>query len=438
MSIENKKLVIIEKDEIKLAMEAANQEANATFKNVMQVIVFRQGSREYASGSLPIGRAIQMMKSDPVKLNKNEKAGLSDVRDAYNRPVDKDHVKAVSTYLCNNLNSKYILPSLTVNAVDLHKVFTTKTETDVPRIGYLVVDFMSQSLTVTDGQHRLKGMVDAISTLEEAARFDDVDKLKNDGISIMFSFESNMDQIHQDFADCSKTKALPKSMIAVYDQRIPVNRLTLEIIDKCSLFNDGKVDSASSALSAKSTAVVLTSNIRAILKGFYCGSPSMADKDFDKVTNEGLLDEETYSSFLTKTLTFLDVLIMNNDVLLKMSQLPRGPERQKIPKYRSQYYIASPAGLNLCATFIKNLEDDGYSTLEIEAAVKELAVCVDWKKSAAIWDGNVITRNYKDGTLKYAINSSNKAVKIAVSKLRVMLNLPSKEQLDFICEVLEN
>lgn len=428
------RLIIIEKDEIKEAMDAANQEANATFKNVIQVVIFRQGSREYTSGSLPIGRAVQMMKTDPVKLKKNEKAGLDDVRDAYNRPVDKEHVKAVANYLCKNVNKKYILPALTVNAVQQHKAFTIKSDNDAPRIGYLVVDFNSQSLTVTDGQHRLHGMIEAIDQLAEAERYDDADKLRNDGISIMFSFEEDINQIHQDFADCSKTKALPKSMIAVYDQRIPVNRLTLDIIDKCPLFNNGKVDSASASHGAKSTAVVLASNIRAILKGFYCAQPSMADSAFDKMTNEGLEEDCIYEKFLNKTLKFMDILIENNPALKAISLLPKGPERQLIPQLRSEFYIASPAGLNLCATFIKNLEDDGYSQQEIEEAIKDMASFINWEKSSPMWQGNVITGGIDkkkseaqgEDVYKYAINSTNKAVKEAIKKIREELSLPER------------
>jgi hypothetical protein len=34
---------------------------------------------------------------------------------------------------------------------------------------------------------------------------DDYDNLKEDGIPVMITIENDTDQIHQDFADCSKT-----------------------------------------------------------------------------------------------------------------------------------------------------------------------------------------------------------------------------------------
>jgi len=409
---------LIEKSTLDDAQKAAFEEAASTHKNPIQVLLFTQGERTCASGTLSIGRAIQMMKSDPVEVKKNEKANLDQVRNAYNRPINKDHVKSVRDYLCKNVNGKYILPSLTVNAVLPHKVFTTKSEG--VRVGYLLVDFMSPHLTVTDGQHRLNGIRDAIAHLEETGCIDEANKLRDDGVSIMFSFEEDIDQVHQDFADCSKTKALPKSMIAVYDKRIPVNRLTMDFIDHCSLFNDGKIDTASTSLSAKSTSFALASNVRGLLKSLYTGQPSLADSAFDKMTNEHLSDESVYEDFSKRAFRYLNVLIQHNDTLLRISELPKGPERQEIPLLRKNFYIASPAGINLCGAFIFELmSNSSLSEEERVEYIKRLAVDIDWSKSADIWKGSVVTHGLnKNGDVKYAINSTNSAVKKALGNIQ--------------------
>src|SRR5690606_9250090 len=138
--------------------------------------------------------------------------------------------------------------------------------------------------TVTDGQHRLEGIRLALQLLKDK----NLDQLKSDGVSIMFSFESNLNQVHQDFADCAKTKALPKSMISVYDRRVPVNRLTLDAIELCALFNDGLVDSTSASLSKKSNCLLLTSSVRNLMKSLFLGNHSMADKAFDTYANKNM------------------------------------------------------------------------------------------------------------------------------------------------------
>ncbi|PTQ18199.1 hypothetical protein CWO33_01335 [Vibrio splendidus] len=428
----NTKLQIIERETLDSVRASAFDEASSSHKNPIQVLLFTQGDRVFASGTLQIGRALQMMKTDPVELKKNEKASLDQVRSAYNRPINKDHVKSVSDYLCKNIGGKYILPSLTVNTVVPHKIFALPQEG--VRMGYLLVDFMSPDLTVTDGQHRLNGIRDAIAFLEANERFEDAERLKSDGISIMFSFEDEKDQVHQDFADCSKTKALPKSMIAVYDKRVPVNRLTMDVIDKCPIYNQGKVDTASTSLSAKSSAFALASNVRGLLKSIYTGQPSLADAAFDKMTNTDLADDSVYNEFSNTALHYLNLLIENNSTLNVISQLPKGPERQAIPKLRQEMYIANPAGMNLCGIFIRHLLDNhSLSNEEREEFVIALARDIPWEKSSEMWVGNIITQGTdKSGLPKYSINSNNRAVKEALYKIKKCLGYTEYDLLNLV------
>ena len=63
-------------------------------------------------------------------------------------------------------------------------------------------------LSITDGQHRRLALEEVLQdmTPEEAGRF------QQDGVAIMVTCEAETEQVHQDFADCSKTKPLPKSI----------------------------------------------------------------------------------------------------------------------------------------------------------------------------------------------------------------------------------
>ena len=45
----------------------------------------------------------------------------------------------------------------------------------------------------------------------------------------MLTCETDLQRIHQDFADASKTKAIPPSMLVAYDRRPPINRLVLDL-----------------------------------------------------------------------------------------------------------------------------------------------------------------------------------------------------------------
>ncbi|WP_194439551.1 DNA sulfur modification protein DndB [Vibrio fluminensis] len=424
-------LKLIESSSLAEARSAAYEEASATHKNVVQVMLFTQGNRICASGTMQLGRALQIMSTDPVAVSKKEKASIDLVRNAYNRPVNKDHVKAVSDYLTNNVTDTYILPSITVNAVKEQKVFTT--DNDGVRLGYMVIDFMSVDLTVTDGQHRLGGVRSAVEYLEQNGFEDEAEKLKSDGIAIMFSFESDKDQIHQDFADCSKTKALPKSMIAVYDKRIPVNKLTMDIIDHCRLYNDGRVDTASKSLGGTSTAFALASNVRGALKCLYTGNASMADDAFDNLTNKELIDLNVYTEFYERSLHYLNLLIDNNQVLSSIASLPKGPSRQDIPKYRYNTFIANPAGINLCCVFIHELiNNKELSDNEKDSFVIRLATEIDWSKGSEAFKGSVVSHKDeldKNGNPKYAIVSTNAAVKKAIDYLKNALGYKAPDSL---------
>src|ERR1043166_875390 len=74
---------------------------------------------------------------------------------------------------------------------------------------------------ITDAQHRRQGISEALK--DPAIRH----RLLRDGISVMVTFETELSQVHQDFADASKTKAIPGSLVAGDHGRLPVNALAL-------------------------------------------------------------------------------------------------------------------------------------------------------------------------------------------------------------------
>lgn len=394
------------------AQQAAVNLASNAFGRVCPVILFEQGGRVCASTAIPVGLAVQILISDPV----DKKASMENVQKAHNRPIDKLHVKAVSKYISTSVKegSKYILPSLTVNAVNAQQVFTIhKLNNSFTRLGYLVLNEADSTLTVTDGQHRLEALKSSFSELEGESQ----ENLKNDSISIMFSFESDINQIHQDFADCSKTKALPKSMIAVYDRRVPANGLILDIIEKCSLFNNGLTDSTSVSLSKKSSSFVLTNSIRGMLKSLMAGQHSMADKTFDERANKLLETKEDYNKYLEDYTSIFNDLTRFNPVLTQISQLPQGPQRQQIVEYRDKYLIANPFGLVFSCLIVFKYLMLGNENLEL--FIQRLMTEIDWQKSNPIWHGNVLT--VKED--KYAISSTNKSVSAAIDAIGKKLDI---------------
>lgn len=403
--------------------DATNLAAN-TFAQVCPVTLFMQGERLSAATAIPAGMAIKIFGTDPVQ----SKASLEQVKRSYNRPIDKDHVKSVSQYLIDAIehNEKYILPSLTVTATKKQKIFTIEPRSEsFIQLGYIVLNLDDTSLTVTDGQHRLEGIRAALQTLHG----EKLEKLKSDGISIMFSFENDINQVHQDFADCSKTKALPKSMIAVYDRRLPVNGLILDSIDNCKLFNEGKTDSTSVSLSKKSNALLLTNSLRNLMKSLFTGNHSMADTAFEIYVNKNMSTRDAFEKHKKFFISTIEAFTEYNPILQQISLLEIGPKRQRIIDYREKYLIANPAGLSLACKAVHDYTvchpNENYLPF-----IKRLMQEIDWSKDAEIWQNNVVV--HKDG--KMSLTSSNKPFALAIQQIANELNviLDPQEQLEYI------
>lgn len=392
--------------------EATNLAAN-TFAQVCPVTLFMQGERLSASTAIPAGMAIKIFGTDPVQV----KASLEQVKKSYNRPIDKDHVKAVSQYLIDAIehDEKYILPSLTVTATKKQKIFTVEPKgSSFIQLGYIVLNLDDTSLTVTDGQHRLEGIRLALQYLKGFK----LDKLKGDGISIMFSFEDDINQVHQDFADCAKTKALPKSMIAVYDRRLPVNGLILEAIELCSLFNEGKTDSTSNSLSKKSSSLLLTNSLRNLMKSLFTGNHSMADAAFEAYVNKNMSTRSSFEKYKNLFISTIDALTEYNPVLKQISLLEIGPKRQRIVDYREKYLIANPAGLSLACKAIYQFTLC-YPNQNPLNFIQRLMQEIDWSKDAEIWNGNVVVHRED----KQSISSLNKPFSMAIDEISKKLNV---------------
>lgn len=235
----------------------------------------------------------------------------------------------------------------------------------------------------------------------------------------MFSFEDDISQVHQDFADCSKTKSLPKSMIAVYDRRVPANGLLLDAIERCPLFSDGKTDSTSTSLSKKSNCILLNSGVRTLMKALFTGNHSMADSSFDDFANKELSNKESYNKYLDYFTWVINTMTEENEILLDISTMERGPIRQKIMAYRERNLIANTIGLVMSCKFIhqitKNMKDKNSD--EVRLIIHKLMNDVDWDKDNEMWHGNILVKKGE----KYSISGLNKPVSNAMLEIEKII-----------------
>jgi DNA sulfur modification protein DndB len=360
------------------AQKLAGQEVTSTIGYPIPVVIFTQGERINLTGALPFSFIASRLEVKSAK----KKASISETTESMNRPVNQDHADAIAQYILENRNKKYILPPMTLNVQQSTNLYVVDYPSEL-KTGFLVVP-ATAFLSITDGQHRRLGIQEALEKLTESERI----KLRSDSISVMITCETDIGQIHQDFADCSKTKPLAPSQLAVYDRRNPANRLVLDLEKNCLLFR-GKVDATSKTLGMKSTSIFLTNQIRQLVKTLLVRNWQMADLDFTKKVQKILYDETIYNDELMKIVHYVNFLTDKIRVWKEISELKPGVTMNIIPTRRSEGWVClSVVGLVILGTIghelFRNQETDWESYAEKLAEI-------DWRKTGELWKGNIIS-----------------------------------------------
>jgi DGQHR domain-containing protein len=339
--------------------------------------------------------------------------GIKDVMIAMNRPIDPAHAKVTKEYILRNCRSKFILPPMTLNFQDAIDIYTIDLSGAHVTPGFMVVPY-GVKFSITDGQHRKKALEDLARENRE-----EYNEIMNNGICVMIVVEDNLSQIHQDFADCSKTKPLPKSLIAVYDKRNPANGLVLDLINECPLFHD-KIDATATTLSKNSTKLFLVSQLRSFLKELIMGSSAAGDVDFEKNATDLFVDANTeaYKQALSR---FKDIVIKITEKIPILNEVSKfeGLDRNRIPNLRNTYLILNSAGLNIIGRIVYGIWQDAELSKEVDKYLDLLAQ-IDWRKDADLWQGNIVASGVKG--LK--ISPSNSTLKAAVMKVKQAIGLP--------------
>lgn len=363
-------------------LEAAQQLAGAEVANTggfsVPVVRFRQGIRRMLTGALPIS----WMKSRLEARSAGRQGSIHDTRSAMNRPEIVEHTRNIAKYIKENHKNRYIVPPMTLNIQQRVHLYTVDYPAEfLP--GYLVIPGTAK-LAITDGQHRRSALIAALDEMDAEQQ----SEFGRDAVAVMISCESDLPQIHQDFADCSKTKALPPSLLAVYDLRNPANRLVADLEGTCKLFKD-RIDSTSKTLSKKSTYLFLANQVRQMVKELLLGSYATPDVQFERRASELLGTEPQYQQVLARYSEYINAVTQAISVWREIAQVRPGTlEASQIPAKREQGWVCLTAtGLNLIGRVGHQLFTN--SVADWPNYVTELGQ-VDWRKSAAIWQDNII------------------------------------------------
>ena len=372
--------------------------AAETNREIASVRVFEQADRRMLCTVLPIRVLTRILDHNVDKANKG--VATAKALNARNRPVANDHVRTIAGYLRRAIanGENYIIPSLTVNSTgDVDVIIPEGDYT--PATGYAVFPDEA-SVHITDGQHRYLAIRQVVDELRNTPAGD---KFMRAGVPLMMTIESDLNQVHQDFADAGKTKPLPSSLMAVYDTRQPANRAVMEIGDRVRLLR-GRIDATSKTLSANSPFVFLVNQVRQFVKASLTGNATVSEQAFAKQGEDTMTNPEARERWVKSRVAFLNILteiIPDWDELSQLSP-PGGTDGAEVlartKAIRDYRRIPLTAAFLNAIGVVSHSVLEGVTFTEVDQAELENTLRtrleplqhVNWDRSAPIWQGNLV------------------------------------------------
>ena len=410
---------LIEHANLDEAFLAASRTAAAGFGRVFPCTVFTQGKRTMLATSFPLRFvASPAIVSSPASKETSAQAAM-------NRPLMPDHVKAINQYLLDN-RDQYILPPVTLSIQHIPAIHISR-EQMAMRFGYMVVDDSSK-FYVTDGQHRINA-IRGLGTGRSAVPgvLDSGLGFEKDGLAVLIVIEEDIAAIHQDFADAAQTKPIPPSLLASYNTRAPINRVLAGIVKGSRLLN-GRIDDTSKTLPKMSQSIFLLNQVRGMVKELLVRDYAMAEEPLARNVESKIGAREQQDTFIEQTLQLLDVLTQKMDPWSEIAELDKNGSgvANRIPDFRLGYINMTATGLVLigrAAYEINKIKDEAQRVAKYE----ELATKINWRRDAAIWQGNIILPS--DGDEIGKIVTLRRAVNTAAQKVLEELGLTEKRGL---------
>ena len=401
------------------ARAQASATAAETNREIVSVRVFAQAGRTMLSGVLPV-RVLTRILEHNASAKGSAAAKALNTR---NRPVATEHVRTIASYLRRAIdnNENYIIPPLTLNSTGTVQVMVPEGDY-TPITGYAVFPDEA-SVHITDGQHRYLAIRQVVNDLRGTPNGDNFMRA---GVPFMMTIESDLNQVHQDFADAGRTKPLPSSLLAVYDTRQPANRAVMEIGDRVKLLK-GRIDATSSTLSVNSPFVFLVNQVRQFVKASLTGSPTVSEQAFANSAENSISHPTAHERWVSSRVAFFNAMTEIIDDWKELSELPPpgGPDAAEVLARTKA--IRDHKRVSMTAAFLSALGVVSHEVLkdvtsvDVDPAKLEADLLarleslrqVDWDRSADVWTGNLVI----DGRIR----TQTPAIKGAAIKLMELL-----------------
>lgn len=356
--------------------------------------IYEQGRRNHLAFSLPFNLLLEMAKLQSA----DHKRHKSNAEELINRPLIPQHVDEIAKYLLETDN--YILPPFIFNSSTPIKVFAFGN--GAVKFGYAVLA-TNVELYVTDGQHRLKAIEKAIKEKSE---------LRDDSVTVLVVQEEDIDQIHQDFADCAKNKPIPPALLAAFDVSNVLSKLTRQISRDLVIFN-GRIDKISKTLGKDPNYIFTMNQLRIGMAEFLFGSSRK--QVIESRSNQEKGEERI---LLEKAKVFYMEFAKINDGWKLLLQPVSQTVNLDLYSLRQQKINFNTVGLQIISRvghrifFGKDFNDEERNRL-IDALAS-----LDYKRTALLWQNSVVIDDGEGNKRIVAqIAAVDKAFKIALGEV---------------------
>ena len=407
------------------AERRAMRMAMETHREMCPVRVFKQGRREMVSGVLPIRVVTRLL-----KLNSAEKRSLAqEALTANNRPVINEHWMAIAEYLKKSLDrdEPFIIPPLTLNSTGNVQIYVPDSQSSI-NTGYAVLPDET-SVYITDGQHRFLGINKVVDDTRGTPQGE---IFMASSVPFLMTIEADTNQVHQDFADAGRTKALPPSLLAVYDTRQPANGAVMRIIEGTLLLK-GRVDATSNTVSKSSQFIFLVNQVRQFVKHSLTGSTGATETSFGEQADAAMTNRESRERWIRSRIAFLKVMTEIVPDWNQIAQLSQPGESDSATVLKKTQEIKQQQNVPLNGAFMttlgllsyKLLDDITSADIEEEQMMAQLRETLkplnnlDWSRKGPIWDGNIVTGG--------KIRTQGPAVRAASQKMLEHLGLSEQD-----------
>lgn len=393
----SKGLTIIEHDSYDEAVSAAAEDAAGCMAATAAGIVFQQGGRSFISTAFPLRYVSERVRIDSAKRG-------SDPALSYNRPLIADHHKAIQRYLLSEPG--YFLPGLSLAVSVGLRCHVTKTSSSV-KLGTMVLP-VDLIYNCTDGQHRTVAVRDAVKEAE---------RLGEDAIAITLVVEHDLAKIHDDFYHASLTKAIPASLLTVFNRKDALARLVREISDEVPVFKD-RIEKITKTTGRSTVNLFTLNQLRAGVAELLTGNSSQANVQLIDETAARLRDDEAYAEHKRLITEFYEQFTAANpqwsSVLAASAPATSTVDALAL---RDEYLSCTGTGLIVISRIGYAIR--GYPTTERAGLVKALGEDIDWSRSSDFWVGNVVNHGRvvsQRGPIESAVIKTKQILGIALTK----------------------